>query len=836
MIDFNDAPIQEDSHLEATRAEIRAELLSRLESVLFLLFPAGKVKRGQFTIGNLDGSPGDSLEVVLTGAKAGLWIDRATNESGDIFDLLAAHWHLHVQTDFHRVLEQAAELLGRAPAASSPPPKKSRKSPSDDDLGPHSALWEYRDAKGSLLAIVYRYDLPGGKKEFRPWDVKRRISSAPTPRPLYNQQGIAKATQVILVEGEKCAQALIDAGFCATTAMHGANAPVGKTNWSPLSGKQVLIWPDRDKSGWAYAENAAQAALAAGAASCHILTPPDDKPEGWDAADALAEGDTFNVAAFLRDGQRESRSATAAPQSCRPDIHVEKGHLHDTAREVCAALGAQIPPVVFQRGGLLNRVSSLSQTVEENGLTIPSGNPIILPLTIPDLVVRIMDACQLLAPHVGRKGETVWLPEDCSNRLAATAAALQGNDWKGIQELVGLSEVPIMRPDGSLFDRVGYDPVSKLYCVNLPSNLAIPLDPSREDAIEAAQRLISPFAQFPFTAATDRSVVLAYLITLALRPLLPYAPLFCHSATAPGSGKGLLIESCNLLVRGREPATQTQPNTQTDDEMRKTITGLLLQGVGSVHLDNFERPVGGTVLNSLLTSPSWNERLLGVNTVPELPTRVTWAASGNNLIIRGDQVRRSIFLNLDPATERPELRQFQGPPLKDLIREQRIELLSALFTLLRAYRQAGCPGQDDQLLGSFEDWSRAVCGPIRWIGWADPIQSQEALRHDDPEQIKLVQLLTSCHEVFGEKPFTVADIIQEISFQGNFAPANDDRRELREAVLSAVGDSGGGQINRRSLGWNLRHFRGRVADGLCLWPCSESENKRTARYFIRRVS
>ncbi|CAK0762129.1 hypothetical protein CCP4SC76_3650007 [Gammaproteobacteria bacterium] len=831
MIDFNDAPILEESHPDSTRDEVKAELLARLESVLPMLFPAGKARHGKFTIGNLDGSPGDSLEIVLTGSKAGLWIDRATNESGDIFDLLAAHWYLPVQTSFPRILEQASELLGRAPS-STPPPK--RKSPSEDDLGPHSAYWEYRDAKGKLLAIVYRYDLPGGKKEFRPWDAKRRKPSAPNPRPLYNQQGMAKATQVILVEGEKCAQALIDAGFHATTAMHGANAPVGKTNWSPLSGKQVLIWPDRDKAGWAYAENAAQAALAAGAASCDILTPPDGKPEGWDAADALAE--SFDVAAFLRDGERMNRTDTTPPRSCRPDILVEKGHLHNTAREVCAALGTQTPPVVFQRGGLLNRVSSLSQTVEENGLTIPSGNPIILPLSIPDLVVRIMDACQLLFPHIGRKGETEWLPGDCSNRLAATSAALQGSDWKGIQELVGLSEVPIMRPDGSLYSRVGYDPVSKLYCVNLPSPLSIPDEPTREDALAAAQHLIAPFSQFPFTAATDRSMVLAYLLTLALRPLLPYAPLFCFSATAPGSGKGLLIESCNLLVRGRDPATQTQPNSQTDDEMRKTITGLLLQGVGSVHLDNFERPVGGTVLNSLLTSPSWNERLLGLNSVPELPTRVTWAASGNNLIIRGDQVRRSIYLNLDPATERPELRQFQGPPLKDLIRDQRVELLSSIFTLLRAYRQAGCPGQDDHLLGSFEDWSRAVCAPIRWIGWPDPIQSQEALRHDDPEQIKLVQLLTACHEVFGEKPFTVSDIIQEISFQGNFAPANDNRRELREAVLAAVGDGGGGQINRRSLGWNLRHFRGRVAAGLCLWQSSLSEVKKSAMYYIKRTS
>ena len=122
----------------------------------------------------------------------------------------------------------------------------------------------------------------------------------PDPRPLYNQPGLAAAASVVLVEGEKCAQALIDAGVVATTAMHGANAPIEKTDWSPLAGKQVLIWPDRDKPGWDYAMAAADAILMAGALSCAILMPPEDKPEGWDVADALAEG--FDVAELSGDG------------------------------------------------------------------------------------------------------------------------------------------------------------------------------------------------------------------------------------------------------------------------------------------------------------------------------------------------------------------------------------------------------------------------------------------------------------------------------------------------------------------------------------------------------
>ncbi len=298
MIDFNEIPLV-TGQLDAQRDEIRAALLARLEFVLSVLFPAGKKRRGKFVIGDILGSPGDSLEVVLDGEKAGLWTDRATGDGGDVFDLIAAQAGLRVATGFSQVLERAVQLLGYS---SVQPVRRKRREPPTDELGPATAKWDYLDAAGQLVGVVYRYDPPGRGKEFRPWDAKRRRMAPPDPRPLYNQPGLASATQVVFVEGEKCAQALIDAGIVATTAMHGANAPVEKTDWSPLAGKIVLIWPDRDKPGWEYAANAAQAMLRAGAVSVAILVPPEDAPAGWDAADAIEEG--FDIGGYLAAGAR----------------------------------------------------------------------------------------------------------------------------------------------------------------------------------------------------------------------------------------------------------------------------------------------------------------------------------------------------------------------------------------------------------------------------------------------------------------------------------------------------------------------------------------------------
>ena len=107
MLDFNDTHTPVPRDLGAEREAIRAELLARLESVLAALFPAGRKRGGKFLSGDVLGSPGDSLEIVLDGDKAGLWTDRATGDGGDIFALIAAHHGIDAHVGFPRTLDAA---------------------------------------------------------------------------------------------------------------------------------------------------------------------------------------------------------------------------------------------------------------------------------------------------------------------------------------------------------------------------------------------------------------------------------------------------------------------------------------------------------------------------------------------------------------------------------------------------------------------------------------------------------------------------------------------------------------------------------------------------------
>jgi hypothetical protein len=125
--------------------------------------------------------------------------------------------------------------------------------------GERAGKWRYRDAGGNLVALVLRFDLPTEKgqkqaKTFRPvsrWEDGWHLCD-PEQWPLYRVNELSAAEVVYVVEGEKCADSLMNVGITATTSAHGSQSP-HRTDWSPLAGKTVIVLPDNDAAGDAYA-------------------------------------------------------------------------------------------------------------------------------------------------------------------------------------------------------------------------------------------------------------------------------------------------------------------------------------------------------------------------------------------------------------------------------------------------------------------------------------------------------------------------------------------------------------------------------------------------------
>lgn len=190
--------------------------------------------------------------------------------AGDVWDIEARNRGYASTNDYLHVFAQAQPKPNRPPSRSAKTPKIGPESKNGSGGG-YNHLWQvesslaakfgrfsyrfeyHNPALGRPDFWVYRFDHPnnGKNKEFRP--VHKNgcgyVVGAPAkPWPLYHLELIADAERVVVTEGEKAAEALIVFGVVATTAPSGAGN-AANADWSPLSGKQVILWPDKDDAG-----------------------------------------------------------------------------------------------------------------------------------------------------------------------------------------------------------------------------------------------------------------------------------------------------------------------------------------------------------------------------------------------------------------------------------------------------------------------------------------------------------------------------------------------------------------------------------------------------------
>jgi len=271
-------------------AGIAAQLLFAAESHLKSWFPAGRIKGREFCIGDISGADGESLKVNLD---TGRWSDfaDANVSGGDLISLYAA---------IHRISqpEAARRLTGNDAARAEPQfPPDGTEPPTfrHPKHGAATAHWEYHDERGRIVGYVSRHEPLGNKKQILPWrwDGKRwRNLAMIAPRPLYRLSELLRnrQAQVIVVEGEKTADALaaILGDAPVVTTWPGGCKALGKTDLSPLCGRNLILWPDADDPGVEAMHKLAQM-LKHHCNTIGIVTPTGQS-DGWDAADAAAAG------------------------------------------------------------------------------------------------------------------------------------------------------------------------------------------------------------------------------------------------------------------------------------------------------------------------------------------------------------------------------------------------------------------------------------------------------------------------------------------------------------------------------------------------------------------
>lgn len=319
------------------------------------------------------------------------------------------------------------------------------------------------------------------------------------------------------------------------------------------------------------------------------------------------------------------------------------------------------------------------------------------------LLVLMADSAHTVS--VTTRGVNAAWPE------SKTISALYGR-YSDFRELRGVAPSPIVRSDNTIAQTEGYDEQSKVLLDLAGLSFNIPDAPTQDDVDEAVNLLLNEWlGDFPFASDADKANALAFVLTYPLRELVTNVPLAVISAKSMGTGKSKLLGLVVRLFTRTTPEWDSLPDSE--EETRKQITTLLSKAAPFLCFDECPK-IGGKSLNRLLTAQTWSDRLLGGNERVALPNRSVMAATGNNVQVLGDTGRRYYPIELYYDGEHPESRpesDFQHPDVEAWTDENRGELLSAVFTLIRAWQVAGRPKRATSF-GSFERWEGVVGGVL----------------------------------------------------------------------------------------------------------------------------
>jgi hypothetical protein len=421
-----------------------------------------------------------------------------------------------------------------------------------------------------------------------------------------------------------------------------------------------------------------------------------------------------------------------------PTIYIKQGEIPRVLNEAEDAL-LQHDAEIYQYGGLL--VQPQLQLIK------CSGGREFLSWQLPEVTVMNMVVLLACAARFMRhdKRSNAWTQVDVPEKIAKAYLDCKN---RRVPRVVGIANAPFLRADGTICDREGYDAATGVLCkwdgqVFPP----VPLNPTRGAALKALAVLEEPLAEFPFVAAADKSAALSAILTALDRKGMDVAPVHGFTAPVAGTGKGLLGDIAAVIATGRPAPWGNQGPDEREQEKR--LGSALIDGDSLIGLDNCERPLEGATFNSLVTQHIIQVRVLGKSQKVNCPNSALIFANGNNLIVGADMTRRVVLSGLDAKVERPETRKFKDNHLLDTVCANRVLLVLAGLTVLRAWHVARASANINLDPLDFVKWSERVRKPLVWLGRADPGDTMEKAREDDPYRLERSTVFLESDRVLG---------------------------------------------------------------------------------------
>jgi hypothetical protein len=691
--------------------------------------------------------------------------------------------------------------------------------------GPSGLLLPVHREDAHIVALKIRCDDPGDGPKYL--YLSSTKDGGPGPGSPYHLsslfRGSACPDEIRIAEGELKADVAAAITGLPTIGIPGASVWRPAVAWAQLFGiKAVRLAYDadaREKEHVAAALSACAGAVQE--AGMTLKLEVWDKADGKGIDDLLAAGKEPTVLegdeamAEVEKIAREAGARTDEPEAedDRPTI-IESTEEHKVNDEAVAALSRDSS--IYQRAGLLVRV------VEDASPAAKGVRRRFAPRIEPLPQALLRERFTANARWVRLK-QTPKGPAFCPGHPPGwcVAAVHARSQWAGINYLEAVVDYPVLRPDGTVLSKPGYDRDTGLLYRRRGKAIELLDSPSKEDAIRARDELLEIVGDFPFAAEAHKAAWLAAQLTpLARFSFAGPAPLFLCEANVPGAGKGLALDCIAIVTTGERFTIGTY--TDDDEELRKRITSLALGGERLVLFDNLIGSFGNATLDAAVTGTAWEDRILTTNKVARLPLSITWYATGNNVAIRRDISRRICHIRLESPQERPEERTgFKHPNLIQYVRRRRPKLLAAALTILRGYCVAGRPDMQLSAWGSFEDWSSLVRSAVVWVGMPDPGETRLLLRQSADTATESMALLLAGWEKMDPKRrgLTAAEVIHRLFGEDQRFVVPEHYRDMRAAIESLLGKG-----DTRGLGYKLREYQRRPIGGRYIDRAGEKDH------------